>query len=885
MTGDGVQRFCGLVERQDELELLGSVIGSARGSLVLIEGRPGLGKSVLADAAVVLADRRDVGVRAVRARDIDVEVPWSLIARLVGTPVGDLDAAVAALFAERPCLVVVDDAHRADPCSLEALRHLAGRLDELPIALVVTTRVGEWPPEDPVLDQLRVAPQATVLVLRPLSVQGVATLTAGDDSAGDPEALTAWTAGIPSLLSQVLAVGGGPGVLPEPVTRAIGSRLRRLPTDAVALARALAVVGRPAPLRLVADLAGLDRPAAERAADVLARFALLTPGDPIEFVAPVECAAVLAGVEPFARARDHRAVARHLAADGADVAEIADHLLHTSADGDSEVVEVLREAGTQALDAGDPESAAGYFKRALAEPPTPEARDAIVLSLATAELFCGTPSAAHRIERILDRVPNGGPRAEALRQLGTLQFLRNDPSAAAATLKGALEHAGNGTPLAEALLGEYLAAATFAPDLRADADRRFGAVMGAIAAGEPLPTDAGLLVQVINAMALGGGPRSLVMDVVGRLLRENPTWSGPPFGLFADWIAAASIWVDDVDLAVRVATRSNRAAHDAGDVVRQCLTSYWIGLAQLHQGELDSAAARLQAALTRQDSGWTSAVAWSAAALCLTELARGDLPAAAAALDRARDVDPDAFHTGVLLEARGRLAFARGRPDRALEDFLAAGRHMESTYQMTAPTMIAWRSDAAFALCATGGNLRQARKLADDELDVARQIDAPRHLARALRAAAAARGACPDALALLQEAAALMSATTPRLEALHVMTDLGRQQIADGELSDARSGLLKALERATAAGAVPLAAQIRRHLRAAGIRPRSAQQRGPGALTAAERRVVDLAAAGLSNHDIADTLTVSARTVESHLYSAYLKLGVKRRTDLKWALE
>lgn len=53
-----------------------------------------------------------------------------------------------------------------------------------------------------------------------------------------------------------------------------------------------------------------------------------------------------------------------------------------------------------------------------------------------------------------------------------------------------------------------------------------------------------------------------------------------------------------------------------------------------------------------------------------------------------------------------------------------------------------------------------------------------------------------------------------------------------------------------------------------------------GKLTHAERRVAVLVAAGQTNREIADTLFVSVRTVETHLSHAYQKLDVRSRTEL-----
>ncbi|MDN5852592.1 MAG: helix-turn-helix transcriptional regulator [Actinomycetia bacterium] len=65
-----------------------------------------------------------------------------------------------------------------------------------------------------------------------------------------------------------------------------------------------------------------------------------------------------------------------------------------------------------------------------------------------------------------------------------------------------------------------------------------------------------------------------------------------------------------------------------------------------------------------------------------------------------------------------------------------------------------------------------------------------------------------------------------------------------------------------------------------GFRPRRAARTGRDALTGGERRVVDLAAEGRSNRAIAEALFVSVRTVETHLTSAYRKLGITSRAQL-----
>ncbi|ATZ28996.1 Putative HTH-type transcriptional regulator [Streptomyces lavendulae subsp. lavendulae] len=60
---------------------------------------------------------------------------------------------------------------------------------------------------------------------------------------------------------------------------------------------------------------------------------------------------------------------------------------------------------------------------------------------------------------------------------------------------------------------------------------------------------------------------------------------------------------------------------------------------------------------------------------------------------------------------------------------------------------------------------------------------------------------------------------------------------------------------------------------------------GSGALTASERRIVEPAAAGRTNTEIAGLLHLARRTVETHLTSAYRKLGIRGRAELPAALE
>jgi DNA-binding CsgD family transcriptional regulator len=65
-----------------------------------------------------------------------------------------------------------------------------------------------------------------------------------------------------------------------------------------------------------------------------------------------------------------------------------------------------------------------------------------------------------------------------------------------------------------------------------------------------------------------------------------------------------------------------------------------------------------------------------------------------------------------------------------------------------------------------------------------------------------------------------------------------------------------------------------------GAKPQRPALAGLAALTPSERRVVDLAANGATNTEIAQGLFVTVKTVEMHLGNAYRKLGISSRREL-----
>src|SRR6201999_4311365 len=81
-------------------------------------------------------------------------------------------------------------------------------------------------------------------------------------------------------------------------------------------------------------------------------------------------------------------------------------------------------------------------------------------------------------------------------------------------------------------------------------------------------------------------------------------------------------------------------------------------------------------------------------------------------------------------------------------------------------------------------------------------------------------------------------------------------------------------------GALVLERRARAELAAIGIRPRTTSRSGTEALTPSERRVAELAATGQTNREIAQTLFVTEKTVETHLGRAFRKLDISSRRHL-----
>jgi DNA-binding CsgD family transcriptional regulator len=248
----------------------------------------------------------------------------------------------------------------------------------------------------------------------------------------------------------------------------------------------------------------------------------------------------------------------------------------------------------------------------------------------------------------------------------------------------------------------------------------------------------------------------------------------------------------------------------------------------------------------------------------------------------ATDIPPDFARTatGAMLdELRAKILAARGERAAAIERLRAAGRIWAPIG--VGPRTSAWRSLLAGLL--DQGAEDEARLLVAEELEFARRLGSPRAIGVALRA----RGTIERGelgIESLTESVAELRRAGARVELGRSLAALGAAMRRERRTREAREQLREALELAQETGAERLEDRAFEELRIAGARPRRREVRGAGALTPAERRVVEAAADGSTNREIAQDLFVSLRTVEMHLTNAYRKLGISSREELAVAM-
>jgi DNA-binding CsgD family transcriptional regulator len=227
--------------------------------------------------------------------------------------------------------------------------------------------------------------------------------------------------------------------------------------------------------------------------------------------------------------------------------------------------------------------------------------------------------------------------------------------------------------------------------------------------------------------------------------------------------------------------------------------------------------------------------------------------------------------------AEGRSAAHRGADARALEAFLAVGQ-LHAQLLIVNPAVLPWRSEAALVARRLGQRDRAAG-LVGEEVRLAERFGAPRAIGVARRAAGLL-AVGDDAVDLLRSAVDVLGGCGARVEQARALIDLGAAVRRRGHPAQARPVLRDAVALADEVRAAAVSDAARVELRLAGGRAHRRALTPVERLTPGERRVAELAAAGRSNRQIANTLFVTVKAVEWHLGNVYRKLDVRGRAEL-----
>jgi DNA-binding CsgD family transcriptional regulator len=587
-------------------------------------------------------------------------------------------------------------------------------------------------------------------------------------------------------------------------------------------------------------------------------------------------AAVLEDIAPGARRVAHRRAAALLEEGGeGSPAGVAAHLLACGPARDRWVVQRLRDAAREALGRGAPEIAAAYVRRALTEPPGEAERAALLLLLGIAEGRAGQPDAIAHLEQALaaagsdHRVLVG-----ASARLARAYYYADRAERAVEVLERTLATVG-GTDLALALRLEAAAALIGMLDQRTApaAVRRAEGLRGRLSMLAEPPVD---LLVTLAYHAARANRAAEAQELAQRALACEGY--PPPLAMSGTAIGTLIV-LECYDGLERLCGDLLEVARRRGamrELAQILINRAW---AWYERGALADAEADARWALEHADGvNRLHAVAELLKAL----IERDELQAAEDVLEQS--VDPRAsrsIQTARFLFARGRLRVAQGRLQEAREDFLACGQ-LSVVLKLVTALGTPWRGEAALA-CSALGDTREARRLAREQLELARAFGRPRTLGISLRACGLVEGG-EAGRELLQEAVEALQRSQSPLELTRALCDYGAALRRAGRRVRARTELERALDLAHRCGARRIAGRARAELIAAGAKPRRDAITGRDALTPSELRVARLAAEGLSNREIAQALFITTKTAKGHLSRAYHKLEITRRGELPDAL-
>jgi DNA-binding CsgD family transcriptional regulator len=927
-----------LLERDLELARAAEIRDAAAagaGGVILVEGPAGIGKTrflfEVREAAVAEHGFKVLGARASELeRGLPHGVALQLFERALRGPGPERRAAartlllqdgpppdaglgllsslywlVEELSADTPLLLVVDDVQWADLPSLTTLAYLAPRLADLKVLLVLAFRTeagGDGP--TPALAELLALPELNRISLGALSEDAAGAIAAEllghriDDGAAT--ACHELTGGNPLLLSQLItsliedgieptpeSIGELETLAPRSLARTVTVRVGRLGSDAVGVARAVAVLGDGANLPVVATLAGLTPEDALEAAAQLSAAGLFSTGEELGFAHPLLRSAVNADLSAHDLALAHARAAAALRDRGERSDRIAAHLLASPPADDPAAIATLREAAAEARTRGAHETASRLLARALDESPDRETRAELLAELGHSERAAGDPAAAAtHLERSLELTSTESERVQRGRALAHATAESAGIGPAVAVLDRVLaEVADAESEHALQLDADIVMFSHLDSDLSEGlAERGFDRFLDL--PGETPAQRTMLAVLAIRA-AFGDGTASDALELARRASGDGTLLSEHgPQSMIAQIPAQVGALADADEFAAAEVERSLKAAREASSPIGVATTSIVRANAVLRRGDLAEAEADAEVVGSIVDQFRNPALDATIAPgvaeiLGQARAARGDFDGAQAALERFGLAGELQQVARLRVASRGLVRMSEGRLEEAIADFDAAAETHAAIgfgYVPDAP----WRSWKAIALSRLGRE-GEAEPLAEEDLRLAGRWGTPWGTGLALIAIGVSKRG-EEGLNSLREAVAVLSPSTAKLHLALAQIELGALLRRNGERIAAREALRDGLEQATRCGAVLLAERAHSELKTAGARPRRLMFSGVESLTASQRRTAGLAADGMSNKEIAQALFLTVKTVEGHLGNAYRKLGIRSRDELPEAL-
>ena len=912
--------FVGRVAELEELGRVADAAASGDVAAAVVVGDPGCGKSRLLAEVVARAEAGNqfwvVGYEP--ERQVPLASAADLLRRLTAAgpagrrlqalafttaseeqavlePVRVFEAVHRALRALGPALVAVDDLQWVDDLSL-ALCHYLVRGAEASgpaLALVAVARPSLNSTSFAAsLTQVLPAERVASIELGPLaSEEALALVNALAPKVGESAAreLAERSGGSPFWLEALVQTAGGE----VDAGRLITARLRGASADASELLALLAVAGRPLALGDAAELNDWPAERAERAARELeARGIAVESGGGIRLAHDLIRAAAV-GAIPEERRRDvHRRVggwlARiagsdirrlrealgHIHAAGLPSLELADRLVRSpqrtllGPEGLRLLGSIVDEADPLSADAVDLQAEVATLATELAEHDQALLRWSVVAErarepLTRAAALLAASKAAYGLDRgedaraLLARSRESGVEDEVLR-------LEQDTHEAAIRL-WVDNDAADGRTLVREAVSNVMRLAARARGVAELDERQRRAYLNALRLEyEAAVQEADSERMLRSAQAREEGARGFDLESyleasLGRCIAL--LWAGRPHEA-ADHARAP--WAE---ARRHVFPRLAIAAGEA--LAGSLLVTGELAEAERVVGETVELAAR--AGDVPRARHRVARVA------CNLALEHGDAWAALAQLERETAAEPSdhqriAFH-GDVARWNARL---KGAPAvRMIEEHSAAGRADASKVgcprceaellllSAEAFALIGDRAQAHSLLAAWDGRGGHTGELA---------------LLKRAHVGAVAQAEVADRVEALRMVADRAEASPFRLEGLWVRLDLGLA-LAEASGAEAIAELERVATMADEVGALTAEALARRALRSLGVRTWR-RQAGAGALTAREREIARLVAAGASNPEIAQRLFLSRKTVERHVSNLLRKAGVRNRVEL-----